>query len=124
MGNAIKFFSLLGATILLLFVSRWTNLLVFDGRQILSISIFSMFIYGTLLFGEFRLAFAFSGIALLMMVGAPLLLGSVYGLIIALIGLVMVMARIGGEEKMLAEELEGYEEYRQKVHYRLIPLVW
>ena len=34
--------------------------------MILSIAIFSMFIYGTLLFGEFRLAFAFGGIALLM----------------------------------------------------------
>ena len=35
-------------------------------RQIASIQIFTMFIYGTLLFGEFRLAFAFGGIALLM----------------------------------------------------------
>jgi protein-S-isoprenylcysteine O-methyltransferase Ste14 len=61
---------------------------------------------------------------LLMMLGAPLLLGSVYGLMIALIGLVLVMARIGGEEKMLANELEGYEEYRKKVQTRLIPLVW
>jgi protein-S-isoprenylcysteine O-methyltransferase Ste14 len=59
-----------------------------------------------------------------MMLGAPLLLGSVYGLMIALIGLVLVMARIGGEEKMLANELEGYEEYRKKVQTRLIPLVW
>jgi protein-S-isoprenylcysteine O-methyltransferase Ste14 len=59
-----------------------------------------------------------------MMIGAPLLLGSVYSLIIALAGLALVMARIVGEEKMLADELEGYEEYRKKVHYRLIPLVW
>lgn len=59
-----------------------------------------------------------------MMIGTPLLPGSVYGLIIALIGLVLVMARIVGEEKMLANELEGYEEYQTKVHYRLIPLVW
>src|SRR5262245_36440513 len=67
MGKAARFFGLLGATILLLYVSSWANLLVFNGRQILSIGIFSMFIYGTLLFGEFRLAFAFTGIALLMM---------------------------------------------------------
>jgi Na+/H+ antiporter NhaD/arsenite permease-like protein len=39
---------------------------VFNARQISSIGIFSMFIYGTLLFGEFRLAFAFGGIAMLM----------------------------------------------------------
>ncbi len=61
---------------------------------------------------------------LMMMVGAPLLLGSIYSLVITLIGLVMIMARIIGEEKMLAEELEGYDEYREKVHYRLIPLIW
>lgn len=61
---------------------------------------------------------------LLMMIGAPLLLGSIYGLTITLIGLVLIIGRITGEEKMLADELEGYEEYQKKVHYRLIPLVW
>src|SRR6476659_6107635 len=66
MRNAIKFFGLLGGTILMLLVLRWTGLMVFSARQITSIGIFLMFIYGTLLFGEFRLAFAFGGIALLM----------------------------------------------------------
>src|SRR5437763_16167646 len=66
MAKAAKFFGLLGGTLLLLFVLRWSHALVFDNRQILSIGIFSMFIYGTLLFGDFRLAFAFGGIALLM----------------------------------------------------------
>jgi len=66
MAKVAKFFGLLGGTILLLFALRWGNALVFNNRQILSIGIFSMFIYGTLLFGDFRLAFAFGGIALLM----------------------------------------------------------
>jgi Na+/H+ antiporter NhaD/arsenite permease-like protein len=66
MSKVVKFFSLLGGTVLLLLILRWTHALVFDGRQILSIGIFSMFIYGTLFYGEFRLAFAFGGIALLM----------------------------------------------------------
>src|SRR2546426_12842381 len=66
MSNAAKFFLLLGGTLLLLLGLRWTGALVFDAKQIASIGIFSMFIYGTLLFGEFRLAFAFGGIALLM----------------------------------------------------------
>src|SRR5882724_817086 len=66
MPKAAKFFGLLGGTILLLFALRLGNALVFNNRQILSIGIFSMFIYGTLLFGDFRLAFAFGGIALLM----------------------------------------------------------
>src|SRR5437763_9619942 len=66
MRNVIKFFGLLGGTILLLLALRGSGLLVFGARQIVSIGIFSMFIYGTLLFSEFRLAFAFGGIALLM----------------------------------------------------------
>src|SRR5438874_12000852 len=66
MAKVAKFFGLLGGTVLLLFALRWSNALVFNVRQIQSISIFSMFIYGTLLFGDFRLAFAFGGIALLM----------------------------------------------------------
>ncbi len=66
MTNVGKFFGLLAGTILLLLVLRWTGFLIFSPRQILSMGIFSMFIYGTLLFGEFRLAFAFGGIALLM----------------------------------------------------------
>jgi len=32
--------------------------------------------------------------------------------------------RIDDEEKMLREELAGYDEYAQKVHYRLVPGVW
>ena len=61
---------------------------------------------------------------LLMILGAPLLLGSLVALIIGLVGLVAVIGRILGEEKMLVNELEGYEEYKHKVKYRLIPLVW
>src|SRR6266513_2717781 len=66
MPKVLKFFSLLAATLALLLVLRGTHALVFNARQITSIFIFSMFIYGTLLFGDFRLAFAFGGIALLM----------------------------------------------------------
>ena len=61
---------------------------------------------------------------LLMMIGGPLLLGSVYGMILTLVGLVLVIGRIFGEEKMLTEELEGYDEYKRKVGHRLIPYVW
>ena len=61
---------------------------------------------------------------LLMMFGAPLLLGSMYGLIIGLLGLIAIAGRIIGEEKLLTNELEGYEDYKKKVSYRLIPFVW
>src|SRR5438105_6926571 len=66
MNKPAKFFALLAATILAMLLLRWSGLLIFEARQMLSITIFSMFIFGTLLFGEFRLAFAFGGIALLM----------------------------------------------------------
>jgi protein-S-isoprenylcysteine O-methyltransferase Ste14 len=60
----------------------------------------------------------------LMMLGAPLMLGSVYGLLLSVIGTVGICFRIAGEEKMLSEELEGYEEYKMKIKYRLIPYIW
>lgn len=62
--------------------------------------------------------------AAFMMFGAPLLLGSIWGLIIAVIGLCVLVARIMGEEEMLVKELEGYSEYRERVRYRLVPFVW
>jgi protein-S-isoprenylcysteine O-methyltransferase Ste14 len=33
-------------------------------------------------------------------------------------------ARITDEEKALRQDLDGYEEYTGKVHYRLVPGVW
>jgi protein-S-isoprenylcysteine O-methyltransferase Ste14 len=61
---------------------------------------------------------------LLMMIGAPLLVGSVWGLVITGVGLVLLIVRIVGEEKMLSDELEGYQEYKTKVRYHLVPFVW
>jgi protein-S-isoprenylcysteine O-methyltransferase Ste14 len=61
---------------------------------------------------------------LLMTLGTPLLLGSLYGFIIGFIGVILVVGRIMGEENMLVHELEGYAEYKKKVKYRLVPLVW
>lgn len=62
--------------------------------------------------------------AILMMFGAPLLLGSVYGLLIGIALTILLMARIIGEEALLDRELEGYKEYARKVRYRLIPFLW
>ena len=59
-----------------------------------------------------------------MFTGAPLLLGSMYGLFVGLALTALLMARIQGEEAMLARDLEGYSEYMQKVRYRLIPFLW
>lgn len=62
--------------------------------------------------------------ALLLFIGTPMLLGSVYGILTGIIIQFILVARIYGEEKMLEEELEGYREYKLKVKYRLIPFVW
>ena len=81
MRQVLKFFGLVVATLILLLCLRDNGHSLFSGQQILSICIFSTFIYGTLLFGEFRLAFAFGGIALLMalflfsLIGIPLTVG-------------------------------------------------
>ena len=60
----------------------------------------------------------------LMFVGAPLLLGSVCGLLVALATFGVLILRIFGEEKLLTHDLEGYRAYCEKVRYRLLPHVW
>jgi len=54
----------------------------------------------------------------------PLGLGSYWALLVVIAALVLLMIRIVDEEKMLTQELTGYREYMQKVHYRLLPLAW
>ncbi|SHJ64316.1 Protein-S-isoprenylcysteine O-methyltransferase Ste14 [Dethiosulfatibacter aminovorans DSM 17477] len=61
---------------------------------------------------------------LLVMLGGPLLLGSVIGLAIGFLGTITIAVRAVGEEKMLIQELEGYEEYMKKVKKRLVPFIW
>jgi protein-S-isoprenylcysteine O-methyltransferase Ste14 len=61
---------------------------------------------------------------LIMLVGIPLALDSWWGLVSVIPGVVALALRIVDEEKMLRQGLEGYTEYTQKVHYRLVPYVW
>jgi protein-S-isoprenylcysteine O-methyltransferase Ste14 len=61
---------------------------------------------------------------LIMMIGTPLALDSYWGLLAIVLALPVLAARIEDEEKMLRQELDGYDEYTQKVHYRLVPGVW
>src|SRR5271166_5575535 len=61
---------------------------------------------------------------LIMMAGVPLALGSWWGLVFLIPGLIALIFRILDEEKMLTQELDGYREYTQKVHYRLVSYVW
>lgn len=61
---------------------------------------------------------------ILLFIGTPMLLGSMYGLIIGILISFLLAGRIIGEERMLVKELDGYAEYREKVRYRLIPFIW
>lgn len=55
---------------------------------------------------------------------SPLALGSFWAMLPALLVAVVLVARIVNEEKVLLRDLSGYEEYMQRVRYRLIPGVW
>lgn len=60
----------------------------------------------------------------ILMIGVPLALGSYWGLVFLIPGLIVLVLRIGDEEQLLGQELNGYREYAQQVHYRLVPYVW
>ena len=59
-----------------------------------------------------------------MFLALPLILGSWYALIPFALYPVIMVVRIHGEEKLLTAELSGYEEYKRKVKFRLIPFIW
>lgn len=57
-------------------------------------------------------------------IGVSLLLGSWGGLLIGLLFTAVAARRAVLEERMLCEELPGYEDYMTHVKYRLIPYLW
>lgn len=60
----------------------------------------------------------------LMLLFAPLALGSWWAMIPTLATPFFLALRIGDEEKALLEELPGYREYTRQTIYRLIPRMW
>lgn len=61
---------------------------------------------------------------ILMYLATPVALGSWWGVLPALTLIPIMVLRIRNEEEVLLRELAGYEEYRRKVRYRLLPCVW
>jgi protein-S-isoprenylcysteine O-methyltransferase Ste14 len=59
-----------------------------------------------------------------LMLGIPLALGSYWALMFVIPGLAVLAVRIRDEEKVLTQQLAGYRDYAQRVHYRLVPYVW
>ena len=61
---------------------------------------------------------------LFLFTSAGLVLGSPISFAVLLTYVPIIAMRIRSEEEFLAKELPGYESYRQKVKYRLIPFIW
>ena len=62
--------------------------------------------------------------AILMFVGGPLVTGAASALAVGVALSLLLAVRIVEEEKMLAMALSGYDDYRRRVRYRLLPFVW
>jgi protein-S-isoprenylcysteine O-methyltransferase Ste14 len=54
----------------------------------------------------------------------PIMLGSLWALIPALLGAISMIVRTALEDRTLQAELPGYAEYARKTRYRLLPGVW
>ena len=54
----------------------------------------------------------------------PLVLGSFFSLLCFVPYIAVIAVRIINEEKVLTQGLDGYEEYKKRVKYRLIPFIW
>jgi protein-S-isoprenylcysteine O-methyltransferase Ste14 len=64
------------------------------------------------------------GSGLFVYLAVPVLLGSWWGLLPAVLGVILLIYRTVLEDRTLHEELDGYVAYAARVRYRLIPGVW
>lgn len=64
------------------------------------------------------------GATILLFLSMPLVLASPLSFLIMLFYIPIIHIRIKNEEKVLTEGLKGYQEYKQKVKYKVIPFVW
>jgi len=62
--------------------------------------------------------------AIINFISFPMILGSIYGFIPSIVGIIIFIIRTGLEDKTLLNELKGYSEYSKKVKYRLMPGIW
>lgn len=88
------------------------NVTVEDGQQLVSSGLYGLVRHPM-----------YSGNVILL-VGVPLALGSYWGLVFVIPGLIVLALRIRDEEELLGQELDGYSEYSGRVQYRLVPYVW
>ena len=62
--------------------------------------------------------------AVLYFIGAPLVMGSLWGLIGSAVLTLAIAVRAVGEETVLKAGLPGYADYMQKTPWRIVPGVW
>ena len=60
----------------------------------------------------------------LLFLSMPLVLGSVISFVIMLVYIPIIAKRIRNEEQVLEEGLAGYSDYKKRVKYKVIPLIW
>jgi len=63
-------------------------------------------------------------VTILLFLMMPLVLGSWYALIAFAFYPAIIIVRLKDEEDLLTKELSGYDAYKQKVKYRIIPFIW
>ncbi len=85
---------------------------VVEGQKVIS----------TGLYGIVRHPMYFATILLFM--AMPLVLGSLVSFVVFLAYPFIIAVRIKNEEEVLSRELDGYDEYKKKVKYRMIPFIW
>jgi len=56
--------------------------------------------------------------------GIPLIFGSLWAFLPALILIILVIIRTSLEDSTLKSKLEGYKEYTERVRFRLLPHIW
>jgi len=62
--------------------------------------------------------------ALLLLLGIPLSLGSLWGVATIIPITAVIIWRLLDEERILSRDLPGYVGYMQKVRYHLVPYIW
>ena len=62
--------------------------------------------------------------ALVLLVGIPLSLGSLWGLFAIALMMPALIWRLLNEETFLVKSLPGYSEYQNTVRHRLVPFIW
>lgn len=62
--------------------------------------------------------------SIIQLLGFPLIFGSLWVIIPAVLLIIIHVIRIYSEDETLKKELRGYSEYSKKTQYRIIPFVW